>query len=96
MPASVISKAIVDDSANELRMWSVIIATLTAPTPVQSNRATVAHITLDSLAPLAWFLFTIGFSDLGDLSLAPGFEILEDVVHDLGSSVPRRTDDAHA
>jgi hypothetical protein len=92
----VIRRAIVEELANELRIWSVIIATLTAPTPVQSNRATVAHITFDSLPPLAGFRFAIGFSDLGDLSLAPSFQILEDVVHDFGSSVPSRTDDAHA
>jgi hypothetical protein len=93
----VIRRAIVEELANELRIWSVIIATLTAPTPVQSNRATVAHTTFDSLAPLAWFRFAIGFfRDLGDLSLAPGFQILEDVVHDLGGSVAGGTDDAHA
>lgn len=67
----------VDDSANELRIWSVIIATLKAPTPVQSNRATVAHITLDSLSPLGGFLFAIGFLRyLSDLGVAPGFDIL--------------------
>jgi hypothetical protein len=93
----VIRRAIVDDSANELRIWSVIIATLTAPTPVQSNRATVAHITFDSLPPLDWFLFAIGFLGyLSDLSVAPCFEILEDVVHDLGGSVAGGTDDCHA
>ena len=90
-------RAIVEELANELRIWSVMKATLTAPTPVQSNKATVAHITFDSLAPLAGFRFAIGFlCDLSDLGFAPGFQILEDVVHDLGSSVPRRTDDAHA
>jgi hypothetical protein len=93
----VIRRAIVEELANELRIWSVIIATLTAPTPVQSNKTTVAHITFDSLAPLGGFLFAIGFlAYLSDLSLAPSFQILEDVVHDLGSSVPSRTDDAHA
>jgi hypothetical protein len=73
----VISRAIVSELANELRIWSVIIATLTAPTPVQSNRATVAHITFDSLPPLAGFRFAIGFlGDLSDLGVAPGFDVL--------------------